>query len=182
MRIVRARSTTREIREGLRTVFRGFPGVAIFHLAFGSSRGERGESTPVMRRYLWRSAMRQVRRAANCTIPEPTQKTDVPYRIFRTQNIYTLLKLDTRTGQVWQLQWGDETHRFVTSISLKVLAVVGGKVGRFTLCPTLDIYTFILLDQEDGRAWQVQWGAENKRFIQPIEIVRQDIRRSTGST
>jgi hypothetical protein len=111
--------------------------------------------------------MRHVRPAVT-TIPEPTQKTDVPYRIFRTQNTYTLLKLDTRTGQVWQVQWGNETHRFVTSISPKVLAA-GGKAGRFTLCPTMNIYTFILLDQEDGRAWQVQWGAENKRFIQPIE-------------
>lgn len=105
---------------------------------------------------------------AQDNVPEPTQKTDVPYRMFRTQNIYTLLKLDTRTGQVWQVQWGDEGHRFVTSISLKVLAV-GGRVGRFTLCPTMNIFTFILLDQEDGRAWQVQWGGENKRFIQPIE-------------
>jgi hypothetical protein len=101
-------------------------------------------------------------------VPQPTQKTDVPYRMFSTQNVYTLLKLDTRTGQVWQVQWGDEQHRFIVPVSLKVLAV-GGKVGRFTLYPTLNIYTFILLDQEDGRAWQVQWGKDGERFVVPIE-------------
>jgi hypothetical protein len=103
---------------------------------------------------------------AQDTIPEPTQSTDVPYRMFRSQNIHTLLKLDTRTGQVWQVQWGDEEHRFVSPINTRSL-VDGGKSGRFTLCPTLNIYTFILLDQEDGRTWQVQWGSNS--VITPIK-------------
>ncbi len=101
---------------------------------------------------------------AQDSTPEPTQKTDVPYRLFRSQNVYTLLKLDTRTGQVWQVQWGDEQHRSIVPINLKGLAE-DGKVGRFTLYPTPNIHTFILLDQEDGRAWQVQWGGDNERFI-----------------
>ena len=103
---------------------------------------------------------------AQDTIPEPTQSTDVPYRMFRSQNIHTLLKLDTRTGQVWQVQWGDEEHRFVSPINTRSL-VDGGKSGRFTLCPTLNIYTFILRDQEDGRTWQVQWGSNS--VITPIK-------------
>jgi hypothetical protein len=103
------------------------------------------------------------------TIPEPTQRTDAPYRIFRSQNIYTLLKLDTRTGQVWQVQWGtDASYRWIAPINTKPLAD-GGKTGRFTLCPTLNIYMFILLDQEDGRTWQVQWGKDKERLIAPIE-------------
>jgi len=87
--------------------------------------------------------------------------------MFRTQNIYTLLKLDTRTGQVWQVQWGDSEHRFIEPINLKALAQ-GGKAGRFSLYPTLNIYTFILLDQEDGRTWQVQWGEAGKRLLLAI--------------
>ena len=104
---------------------------------------------------------------AQDTIPEPTQRADAPYRMFRTQNIYTLLKLDTRTGQVWQVQWGDSEHRFIEPINLKALAQ-GGKPGRFSLYPTLNIYTFILLDQEDGRTWQVQWGEAGKRLLLAI--------------
>jgi hypothetical protein len=102
---------------------------------------------------------------AQDTIPEPTQRTDVPYRLFRSANIHTLLKLDTRTGLIWQVQWGDSGFRWVEPINLKPLAP-GGKVGRFTLVPTLNIYTFILLDQEDGRTWQAQWSLkEEGRFI-----------------
>jgi hypothetical protein len=105
-------------------------------------------------------------------LPEPTQNPDAAYRLFRTLNIYTLLKLDTRTGQVWQVQWGDENHRFIVPINIDVLVPAGTtarpailKPGRFTLSPTANIYAFILLDQEDGRTWQIQWGAEKQRFI-----------------
>jgi len=106
----------------------------------------------------------------NDPVPEPTQRTDAPFRLFRTKNVYTFLKLDTRTGQVWQLQWSPEAdRRLVEPISLKSLADVK-KSGRFTLYPSANIFSFILLDQEDGRQWQVQWSAESKgRFIVPIE-------------
>jgi hypothetical protein len=108
-------------------------------------------------------------------LPEPTQNPDAIYRIFRTQNIYTLLRLDTRTGIVWQVQWGDGDHRFIVPISKTVLLPAGTtanptvlKPGRFTLSPTKNIYTFVLLDQDDGRTWQVQWGTEKERFVAEI--------------
>jgi hypothetical protein len=103
------------------------------------------------------------------SIPEPTQRTNVPYRLFRTQNIYTLLKLDTRTGLLWQVQWGtDAGFRWVAAINPKPLWD-GKENGRFTLCPTLNIYTFVLIDQQDGRQWQVQWGKDkDHRLIIPI--------------
>ena len=100
--------------------------------------------------------------------PEPTQNPNVPYRLFSTKNIYTFLKLDTREGQLWQVQWGDKDHRFTDVINSKAL-VSGGRVGRFSLYPTNNIYTFILLDQDTGDAWQVQWGKPEDRFIVPIE-------------
>jgi hypothetical protein len=39
--------------------------------------------------------------------------------------------------------------------------------GRFTLYPTQNIYTFVLLNQDNGVAWQVQW-APNNSFVLPI--------------
>ena len=39
------------------------------------------------------------------------------------------------------------------------------KPAGFTLYPTKNIYNFILLDQEDGSAWQVQWGEEEHRTV-----------------
>lgn len=110
------------------------------------------------------------------SVPEPTQNPNAIYRLFRTQNTYTLLKLDTRTGQIWQVQWGlDTNRRFTTAINPLVLLPTDSpkgpimlQDGRFTLSPTANIYTFVLLDQVDGRTWQVQWGDSGHRFILPI--------------
>ena len=100
--------------------------------------------------------------------PEPTQNPDAPYRLFNTKNIFTLLKLDTRDGRIWQVQWGDKDHRFIEPLNPESLTS-DGKAGRFTLYPTSNIYTFILLDQETGDAWHVQWGRAADRFMLRIK-------------
>ena len=106
---------------------------------------------------------------ANDLPSEPTQNPDVPYRLFNTKNIFNLLKLDTRDGRLWQVQWGDRGHRFIVPLNLVPLAS-DGKAGRFTLCPTPNLYTFILLDQETGDAWYVQWSEKaDTRFVVHID-------------
>ena len=43
-------------------------------------------------------------------------------------------------------------------------------IARYKLYPTQNIYNFILLDQVDGRLWQVQWSLEEgNRAIFPIK-------------
>ena len=46
--------------------------------------------------------------------------------------------------------------------------VLDGPVDRFTLYPTQNIWTFLLLDQTEGRTYQVQWSqkAEDRFVIQ----------------
>jgi hypothetical protein len=100
---------------------------------------------------------------------QPTQNPDAPYRLFNTTNVFTLLKLDTSSGRIWQVQWGmDKEHQFAEPINLNAL-VQGGKPGRFTLYPTSNIWTFILLDQETGDAWHVQWGKPQERLVVHID-------------
>jgi hypothetical protein len=95
---------------------------------------------------------------------------DLVYRLFATRNIYTFIKLDTRNGQMWQIQWSTEDKsRFVSTLSdISRVNKDQEKNGRFFLYPTTNIYTFILLDQFDGRTWQVQWGNQEDRAVIPI--------------
>jgi hypothetical protein len=52
----------------------------------------------------------------------PEERTDAPFRLFETKNHYTLLKLDTRTGQLWQVQWGlEDTNRYIVPVNMLVL-------------------------------------------------------------
>jgi hypothetical protein len=89
--------------------------------------------------------------------------SNVTYRLFSTRNMYTFIKLNTKNGQMWQVQWDTKGNQLETPLSLITLATKEEeKNGRFFLYPTTNIYNFILLDQLDGRAWQVQWNIEEK--------------------
>jgi hypothetical protein len=88
----------------------------------------------------------------------------VVYRLFATKNTFNFIKLNSRNGQMWQVQWGTESkYRFESVLSdISQVSKEEEKNGRFFLYPTTNIYNFILLDQIDGRAWQVQWSIEEK--------------------
>ncbi|MFB9057276.1 hypothetical protein ACFFU9_11050 [Mariniflexile ostreae] len=90
--------------------------------------------------------------------------SDVTYRLFSTRNKYTFIKLNTRNGQMSHVQWGTGNNdHFEYSLSdIPLVNEENEKNGRFFLYPTTNIYNFILLDQIDGRTWQVQWSTEEK--------------------
>lgn len=105
-------------------------------------------------------------------IPSQNISTDdgVAYRLFSTKNMYTFIKLDTRNGRMWQVQWSTKgrDYRFQTTLSdINLVNKEEEQNGRFFLYPTTNIYNFVLLDQIDGRAWQVQWSldAEGRMLI-----------------
>jgi hypothetical protein len=64
-----------------------------------------------------------------------------------------------------------EDNRFVSDLSNTALVNAYKEMNdRFTLYSTKNMYTFILLDQIDGKTWQVQWSTDAKnRFVIPIE-------------
>ncbi len=105
--------------------------------------------------------------ASDTPIQNISTDSCVVYRLFATKNIYTFIKLNTRNGQMWQVQWSLKSSQFETTLS-DVSRVDKDKErnGRFFLYPTTNIYNFILLDQIDGRAWQVQWSTDsNERMV-----------------
>lgn len=94
----------------------------------------------------------------------------VVYRLFATNNTYNFIKLNTRNGQMWQVQWSLKDNQFETTLSdISRVTKDSEKNGRFFLYPTTNTYNFILLDQIDGRAWQVQWNFDaEKRMVARI--------------
>jgi hypothetical protein len=93
------------------------------------------------------------------------------FRLFPTTNMWTFLKLDTRNGLMWQVQYSlNSENRMVTYLNLDRLASVNEEVkDRFTLYPTTNIWTFLLLDQVEGTPYQVQWSTDpEKRFVNRI--------------
>lgn len=94
------------------------------------------------------------------------------YKLYPTQNMWNFIKLDTQTGKMWMVQFSveDSNDRFVYDLNPLYLYFNDDMVnGRFELYPTQNSWNFILLDQIDGRTWQVQWSFDkDKRGIVPI--------------
>lgn len=91
------------------------------------------------------------------------------YKMYPTENLYNLLKLDTQTGKIEQVQWSlDDDKEFTSTINNQDLSWETG-MNSFELYPTQNMYQFVLLDKATGRTWHVQWGLEDrKRWIRRI--------------
>ena len=93
------------------------------------------------------------------------------YKLYQTDNIYTFLQLDTKTGMIEQVQWSLESdNEGSVSINIEDLTYgLGCGSGSFELYPTKNMYQYLLLDKTTGRKWHVQWGMESsKRWIRRI--------------
>lgn len=93
------------------------------------------------------------------------------YKLYPTTNMWTFLKLDTRNGRIWQVQWSlEEDKRFETALSYSIAWKDEEINGRFILYPTTNNYNFIMLDQINGKTYQVQWSHDpDNRIVVPIE-------------
>lgn len=91
----------------------------------------------------------------------------VNFRLYPTNNRWTFLKLDTRNGVIVHVQYSIDGDAFQYPLnSLPLAEGYDARPGRFFLYPTENTYNYILLDQTDGRVWQVQWNMDsNKRGI-----------------
>lgn len=93
------------------------------------------------------------------------------YKLYQTENIYTFLQLDTKTGMIEQVQWSldSENEGTVTINSENLTYGIGHGSNSFELYPTKNMYQFILLDKTSGRKWHVQWGIKREeRWIRRI--------------
>ena len=93
------------------------------------------------------------------------------YKLYPTENIYTFLQLDTKTGMIEQVQWSlDSDNEGTFPINREDLTYgFGFGSGSFELYPTKNMYQFLLLDKTSGRKWHVQWGiGDSKRWIRRI--------------
>jgi hypothetical protein len=107
---------------------------------------------------------------------DPAQRLDVRFRLFKTDNIWTHLLLDTRTGRVFQMNHSIDEGSVRGSLPISNKSLVedekGAKDGRFTLYPTSNIWNWILVDQEDGRCWQCQFATKAaNRVLIPIKQI-----------
>ena len=100
------------------------------------------------------------------------QATRVPrYKMYSTQNINILLKLDTKRGRIWMVQYRmkDQSAMELSIDNFSAVSENAGWNGRFEMYPTNNMYNFLMIDTETGQVYQVQWSIDySKRFVEKI--------------
>ena len=95
------------------------------------------------------------------------------FKMYQTENTYNLLKLDTRIGRVWQVQYRmkDVESQVVSLNYFGIVSESEGWDGRFELYPTKNLHTFIMIDTGTGDIFQVQWSTSgyDYRFVEKIK-------------
>lgn len=89
------------------------------------------------------------------------------YKIYKTENTYNLIELDTATGALWQVQYEMNNNSDAIKVAINETSLLYSwdeiHSGRFELYPTNNMYTFILVDTEKGYTYQVQWSTNPKQ-------------------
>jgi hypothetical protein len=100
---------------------------------------------------------------------DPKDRFDSRFALYPTQNLWVFLLLDSNNGRVWQVHYSVTDSGFAGNLALndnELTPATSAHPGRFALRETKNIFTFLLIDQDDGRVWQLQWSAdEAKRGI-----------------
>ncbi|GAB6390909.1 MAG: hypothetical protein MdMp014T_0282 [Treponematales bacterium] len=87
------------------------------------------------------------------------------YKLYQTDNIHNQLRLNTKTGEVYQVQ--DDGQTFLVH---PATTPNNNKSNRYALYKTKNIWTFILLDTFTGKLWQCQFSVEGTDYIFSIVI------------
>ena len=100
------------------------------------------------------------------------------FKLYTTTNMYNFLKLDTRLGDVTAVQFdinGPNEYEYHVGSVWKSIPVDQQVDGRYELYPTQNYYTFLLLDQIDGKVYHVQWSMERiNRGLYEISLKKKD--------
>jgi hypothetical protein len=82
------------------------------------------------------------------------------YKLYQTDNIHNQLKLNTQTGEVYQVQDDGQTFLIKSATTPNC-----EKVNRYALFKTQNIWTFILLDKFSGKLWQCQFSVKGAEYM-----------------
>jgi hypothetical protein len=81
------------------------------------------------------------------------------YKFYQTQNIHNQLRLNTKTGEVYQIQ--NDGQAFLVHSATTPLNETPNK---YALYETRNMWTFILLDKFSGKLWQCQYSVRGNNY------------------
>ena len=102
----------------------------------------------------------------NVALVSSAQSSSI-YKMYKTRNYHNQLRLNTKTGEVQQIQDDGQSWTICSARELLV-----DTAGRFCLYETQNMWTFIMLDTYTGKNWQVQFSVKGEDYMFAIPINR----------
>lgn len=87
------------------------------------------------------------------------------YEFFQTRNYHNQLRLNTMTGEVYQVQ--DDGGSWLVN---SAITPESSTTYRYWLYPTQNMWTFILVDLFTGKLWQTQFSIKGDDYRYSIPI------------
>lgn len=87
------------------------------------------------------------------------------YKMHKTKNYHNQLRLNTRNGEIQQIQDDGQSWSICTARD-----ILSDKEGRFCLYETQNMWTFIMLDTYTGKNWQVQFSVKGEDYMFAVPI------------
>jgi hypothetical protein len=81
------------------------------------------------------------------------------YNFYQTENIYNQLRLNSKTGEVYQIQNDGQTFLVQNEITPE-----NELYNRYSLEKTENMWTYILLDKVSGKLWQCQYSVQGEAY------------------
>ena len=98
------------------------------------------------------------------------------YEFFQTQNYHNQLRLNTMTGEVYQVQ--DDGGMWMVC---SAITPSSSTPYRYWLYPTRNIWTYILVDLFTGKIWQCQFSVDSDNGQMSVPINREVLSYSEHS-
>lgn len=98
------------------------------------------------------------------------------FKLYQTDNIHNQLRLNTATGEVYQIQ--DDGQRFLVH---DATTPNNEKPNRYALYKTENLWTYILLDKFSGKLWQCQYSVQGTEYISSWVINSTELSSSQGN-
>lgn len=98
------------------------------------------------------------------------------YKFYQTDNLHNQLRLNTKTGEVMQIQ--DDNQTFLVHPSTTQDNEISNK---YELFKTKNMWTYILLDKDTGKLWQCQYSVKGNEYRSSWAINLVDLSSSKHS-
>ena len=91
--------------------------------------------------------------------------------LYKTQNMWTFIELDTFTGRLWQVQFSVKGIEYMFAIPINEYVLSDSYRSVFTIEPMTSMYQFYLINQETGEMWKFQWSTKTEDGYRWIEKI-----------